>query len=218
MEIAVFSDVICPWCFVGKRRLERALDELGWRDRVAIEWLPFELNPDMPAGGMERAAYRARKFGPERSAMLDQQMRAVGDEEGIRFAFDRMTRTPNTRRAHMLVAGAARQGDAPAVVERLVEALFQAYFEEGRDIGDEATLTEIASLAGLDREQARAALRDETLERLVVQTEGRAGELGISGVPYFIVDRSWAVSGAQPSHLWVEALRKMTASAERAAG
>ena len=218
MEIAVFSDVICPWCFVGKRRLERALDELGWRDRVAIEWLPFELNPDMPAGGMERAAYRARKFGAERSAMLDEQMRAVGAEEGIRFAFDPMTRTPNTRHAHMLIAGAARQGDGPAAVERLVEALFQAYFEQGRDIGDEATLAEIAASAGLDREQASTALRDETLERMVVQGERRAAELGISGVPYFIVDRSWAVSGAQPAHLWVDALRKMTATAERAAG
>src|SRR3954468_3441028 len=149
MEIAVFSDVICPWCYVGKRRLERALDELGWRDRVAIEWLPFELNPDMPAGGMERAAYRARKFGAERSAALDEQMRGVGEEVGIRFAFERMARTPNTRRAHMLIAGASRQGAGPGAADGLVEALFDAYFQRGEDIGDEDVLAGIAQRAGL---------------------------------------------------------------------
>ncbi|MDQ4136246.1 MAG: DsbA family protein [Pseudomonadota bacterium] len=98
LSLAVFSDVICPWCFVGKRRLERALAEAGLAGTAAIRWLPFELNPDMPPDGMERAVYRARKFGADRAAALDRDMTALGRQEGIRFAFDRMQRTPNTRR------------------------------------------------------------------------------------------------------------------------
>jgi predicted DsbA family dithiol-disulfide isomerase len=208
MEIAIFSDVICPWCFIGKRRLEQALDELGWRERVDADWLPFELNPDMPAGGMARSAYRARKFGAERSAALDEQLHSVGEEVGIRFAFDRIARTPNTRRAHMLVAGASRRNSAPGTAHRLVEALFDAYFQRAEDIGDDEVLAEVAGRAGLDRDEAKAWLGEGALVDTVVQAERRAGELGISGVPFFIVDRSWAVSGAQPAPLWVDALRR----------
>src|SRR4051794_8324888 len=206
MEISIFSDVICPWCYVGKRRLERALGEVRAGD-AAIEWLPFELNPDMPPEGMPRAEYRTRKFGPERAAVLDEQMRAVGAEEGIRFAFDRQARTPNTRRAHMLIAHASAEGRGPEVVE----ALFRAYFEDGRDIGDQAVLLDIAAGAGLDRDKAGAALGDDDTRQTVVTAERRAGELGISGVPFFIVDRAWAVSGAQPAAAWVDALRQTAA-------
>jgi predicted DsbA family dithiol-disulfide isomerase len=208
MDISIFSDVICPWCYVGKRRLERALGEAR-PGEVAIEWLPFELNPDMPPDGMPRAAYRAQKFGSERAAVLDAQMRAVGAEEGIRFAFDRQARTPNTRRAHMLIAHASAEGRGPEVVE----ALFRAYFEDGRDIGEEAVLLDIAEAAGLDRDKARAALADDETRASVVAAERRAGELGISGVPFFIVDQAWAVSGAQPASAWVEALRQAAARA-----
>ena len=207
MEIAVFSDVICPWCYIGKRRLERAFDALGLNGQVAVEWLPFELNPDMPPEGMARADYRARKFGAERAAALDANIEAIGAEEGIRFAFDRQSRTPNTRAAHMLIAHASGQGRGGAVVD----ALFRAYFEEGRDIGDEAVLLEIAEGAGLDRGTAQAALRDDGLRRMVVQAEGRAGELGISGVPFFIVERAYAVSGAQPAEAWIDALNRIAA-------
>ena len=206
MDISIFSDVICPWCYVGKRRLERALGEAR-PGEVAIEWLPFELNPDMPPQGMPRAEYRAQKFGPERAAVLDAQMSAVGAEEGIRFAFDRQARTPNTRRAHMLIAHATAEGRGPEVVE----ALFRAYFEEARDIGEEAVLLDIAAAAGLDRDKAAAALADDETRASVVAAERRAGELGISGVPFFIVDRAWAVSGAQPASAWVEALRQAAA-------
>src|SRR5918912_1723311 len=161
MEIAVFSDVICPWCYIGKRRLERAFDALGLRGQVAVEWLPFELNPDMPPEGMARADYRARKFGAERAAALDANIEAIGAEEGIRFAFDRQSRTPNTRRAHMLIAHASGQERGGAVVD----ALFRAYFEEGRDIGDAAVLLNVAEGARLDREDAAAALADEEVRR-----------------------------------------------------
>lgn len=213
MDIAIYSDVICPWCFIGKRRRERALAQARLAGEAAIEWLPFELNPDMPPEGMPRAEYRARKFGAERSAALDAQIREVGEEEGIRFAFERMQRTPSTRRAHMLIAHATEEGRGPA----LVEALFAAYFEAGADIGDERVLVETSAQAGLDRERARTALSSEELRRRVLQGEREAAQLGISGVPFFIIERSWAVSGAQPTPAWLEALGEIRARSAPAA-
>jgi predicted DsbA family dithiol-disulfide isomerase len=214
LSISVFSDVICPWCFIGKRRLERALGELGLADTTKIEWLPFELNPDMPEEGMARAAYRAAKFGSARADQLDREMTARGAEEGIAFAFDRQTRTPNTRKAHRLVAYASRNGRGEAVAE----ALFRAYFEEARDIDSRQVLADIAEAAGLDRGGAEAALADEEIGRQVVALEGRAAEIGISGVPFFIVDGQWAVSGAQAPEHWVEALRERAGARSAAAG
>jgi predicted DsbA family dithiol-disulfide isomerase len=205
-SIAVFSDVICPWCFVGKRRLERALGELGLE--AAVAWLPFELNPDMPEEGMERAAYRARKFGAERAGALDAQMTELGRQEGIAFAFDRIARTPNTRRAHALIAHASRLGKADGVVE----ALFRAYFEDGRDIGREDVLADVAAAHGVERPQALEAIADPELRDAVVGREQEAAGLGVSGVPFFIVDDAWAISGAQPSATWVKALRDVAAA------
>lgn len=206
LTISVFSDVICPWCFLGKRRLEHALDQLGLREATTVEWLPFELNPDMPASGMERSVYRARKFGAERSAELDAQMTELGREEGISFAFHDMQRTPNTRKAHMLIAAARQQGRGAA----LVEALFRAYFEEGRDVGDETVLLDVAAGVGLDRQAALASLNSDELRTLIVNVEAQAAELQIGGVPFFIVDQQWAVSGAQTTEQWVKALHSPT--------
>ena len=205
LSIAVFSDVICPWCFVGKRRLERALDKLGLAGTAAIRWLPFELNPEMPPGGMERAAYRARKFGPERAAVLDRDMAALGLQEGIRFAFDRMERTPNTRQAHCLIAYASRHGRGPEAAE----ALFMGYFEEALDIGHEDVLAGIGVELGLNEANVRDALHDETLRASVVDIEHEAGRLGIGGVPFFIIDEKWSVSGAQAAEVWAEALLRL---------
>lgn len=204
LSIAVVSDVVCPWCLVGKRRLEAALDELDLRAETEIEWLPFELNPDMPEDGIERSRYRSVKFGAERGAELDAQMRQVGEGVGVSFAFDAMTRTPNSRRAHMLIAFAGSQG----VQDAVVEALFTAYFEEARDVGDLETLIEIATAAGLDADLARAALDDEALRSEIVAIEGRMASLGVSGVPFFIIDKQWAISGAQTPDIWIRALRE----------
>ena len=204
LTIAVFSDVICPWCYLGKRRLERALDQLGLRDTTTVEWLPFELNPDMATEGIERTIYRARKFGAERSALLDTQMTELGLEEGITFAFVRMQRTPNTRKAHMLMAGAQPLGKA----EALAEALFRAYFEEGSDVGDETVLLDLADNVGLDRHAALAALNSDELRTLVVRVEAQAAEMQISGVPFFIVDQQWALSGAQTAEHWLTLIQE----------
>jgi predicted DsbA family dithiol-disulfide isomerase len=202
-NIDVHSDVICPWCFVGKRRLERALREVG--AEASVTWLPFELNPDMPQEGMTRAEYRARKFGEDRSRELDANMTALGSQEGIVFAFDRIVRTPNTRKAHALIAHASRLGRGGGVVE----AIFRAYFEEALDIGDDEVLTAIAERHGLDRGDAIRALLDPQLRDEVVAREGEAARLGVSGVPFFVVERQWAISGAQPAAAWVEALRQI---------
>jgi predicted DsbA family dithiol-disulfide isomerase len=208
--IAVYSDVICPWCFVGKRRLERALCEVG--AQASVTWLPFELNPDMPPDGLERATYRARKFGPERSRELDANMTALGQEEGIAFAFDRIARTPNTRKAHALIAHASRLGRGDAVVE----ALFRAYFEEALDIGSDEVLADIAVRHGLDRAEALRALSDRQLRDAVVARESEAARLGVSGVPFFIVEGQWAISGAQASEAWVDALRQIASRQQEA--
>jgi len=134
LRITVISDVICPWCYLGKRRLESALEESGVA--ATVSWLPFELNPDMPEEGMPRADYRAQKFGEEKGAELDAEMKQRGDAEGVHFAFEKLVHTPNTRRAHMLVAQASDTG----LGDDLTEALFRAYFEEGADVGDPQVL------------------------------------------------------------------------------
>jgi predicted DsbA family dithiol-disulfide isomerase len=213
LTIAVFSDVICPWCYLGKRRLESALDRLGLRESTKVTWLPFELNPTMPPEGMARLDYREAKFGLAKSIQLDAQMTALGEAEGVAFAFGRQTRTPSTRRAHKLIAHATRMGNADPVVE----ALFRAYFEEARDIGDGRVLADIAAGLGLDREAALAAMEDDLLDRQVADLEAEAGQSGVSGVPFFIIDGQWAISGAQPAEQWVEALTQLQASGGDAA-
>lgn len=207
LAISVFSDVICPWCFIGKRRLERALDELGLRRSTDVEWLPFELNPDMPEEGMPRAEYRARKFGPERAAALDAEMTARGRDEDIAFAFDRMERTPSTRKAHRLIAHASKLGRGDAVKE----ALLRAYFEEARDVGHEDVLLDVAAAQGLDPSAATTSLSDPAVDAEVAALELQAARIGVTGVPFFIVDSRWAVSGAQSSEAWVTALRERVA-------
>ena len=154
LTIEVVSDVVCPWCYIGKRRLEKALEQTKDELEVTIRWLPFQLNPDMPEGGMARPDYRKAKFGSvERGRELDARVAGEGRGEGIAFAFERMQRTPNTVAAHRLIDLAQKQGRGGAVVD----ALFKAYFEEAQDIGDAEVLARIASAAGGGREAGRGA-------------------------------------------------------------
>ena len=197
--IEVASDVICPWCYIGKRRLEKALALLDGEVEARIAWLPFQLNPDMPAGGMARADYRRAKFGSlERGRALDARVAQEGAGEGIAFAFERMQRTPNTVAAHQLIDLAQAQGKAGPVVD----ALFRAYFEEAQDIGDEALLAGIAQRCGVERWPVGVDYK-----RVAAQEE-RVRGLGISGVPTFIFDRKSGLSGAYPPALLAQAMRE----------
>jgi predicted DsbA family dithiol-disulfide isomerase len=197
--IEVASDVICPWCYIGKRRLEKALEALKGEYDVRVEWLPFQLNPGMPEGGMARADYRRQKFGSvEKGRTLDARVAQEGAGEGIDFAFDRMQRTPNTMAAHRLIDLAQKQGKA----EPAVSALFRAYFEEARDIGDAQVLQEIAAAAGVQDWPAGADAPH------VAGQEERVRDLGISGVPTFIFNKESGLSGAYPPEMLVQAIRE----------
>jgi len=209
VRLDVVSDVICPWCYIGKRRLEKALAELQPEFDVQVSWLPFQLNPDMPAEGVPRAEYRRAKFGSlEKSQALDARVAGEARGEGLEFAFERMQRTPNTFLAHRLIDLAQREGCGEAVVE----AVFRAYFLEARDTGDREVLLGIAAAAGLQREAVEAALADEAGAARLAGEERSMRELGISGVPFFIIDRRFGVSGAQPPEALVDAVRQAAAT------
>ena len=180
---------------------------------MSFSWRPFELNPDMPAEGMERKSYRAAKFGDARSAELDLKMAETGRELGIAFAFDRMQRTPNTRLAHRLIWEAGRQGRQDAIVERL----FHCYFEEGLDIGAADTLRSLAAECELDATGAEQALTGEDSLKAVARLEQEGYGLGIKGVPFFLLLQKYGVSGAQPPEFWRDALPKIVAEATAAA-
>ena len=200
MKIDIVSDTVCPWCFVGKRRLERAL---ALRPGLTpdITWWPFQLNPDMPTVGRDRKSYLEAKFGgPAGAERIYAHIRDAGLSEGIDFSFDAIERTPNTIDSHRLIhwAGAAgRQDD-------VVEGLFRAYFLDGRDIGDATVLVEVARDAGLDKDDVALGLAEERDRDLMAQWNRSAVEMGISGVPCFIVDRKRAISGAQDASVFLQ--------------
>ncbi len=191
--IDIVSDVVCPWCFIGKRRLEKAIAQLEGH-RVHITWRPFELNPDMPRGGMARPDYVIRKFGGEdRARRLYASITETGRSEGILFRFDRIRRTPSSVDAHRLVRYAARFGQADA----MIEALFSAHFTDGLDIGDHALLVAIAASCGLDGAAARRFLAGNDEVDAVHADNLRAHRLGINGVPCFVISGRHAIAGAQ---------------------
>jgi predicted DsbA family dithiol-disulfide isomerase len=198
--VDIVSDTICPWCYIGKRRFERALD-LSGRNDIAISWRPFQLNPDMPPEGMTRDDYVRAKFGGgDRPRQIYQAIAESGREAGIEFQFSKIKRTPNTVLSHRLVHWSAKQERQDEVVAEL----FRAYFEDGLDVGDLEILVECARRAGLDRELAHQFLLSEEGRQEVVASDVYARRLGINGVPCFIVNRKYAVSGAQPPSAFVE--------------
>ena len=209
VTIEIFSDVICPWCYIGKRRLEMALDLLGGENSVEVRWQPFQLNPNMPIEGIERHAYRSAKFGSwERSLELDARVAAVGASVGISFAFDQIARTPNTFDAHRLIAYAQTQGKQHA----LVESLFRAYFTEGGDIGKRLVLCDLAVDAGMERTDVEGFLASNLGAGEVRLEEERGRRLGVNGVPFFLIDGQVALSGAHEPEFIRETLKKAVRS------
>jgi predicted DsbA family dithiol-disulfide isomerase len=204
--IDVISDAICPWCWIGKRHLEAALAELSEAGlRFAVRWRPYQLNPDMPEAGVERAAYRARKFGSlERSRQLDAQVAEAGRAAGLAFRHDRMLRTPNTIAAHRVIRLAEQHG----VQDAVVEALFRGYFQDGEDIGDAAALVALAAGAGLDGAVVAAMLGSEEGRAEVLAEDMEARRAGLDGVPSFLLDRHLLFSGAMPGPQMAAAFRR----------
>lgn len=212
MLIDIVSDTICPWCYIGKKRFERAVAESGRTD-IMVAWRPFQLNPDMPADGMTREAYLKLKFGGgDRSRQIYRAIAENGAEEGIDFQFDRIQRTPNTVNSHRLIHWSGPKG----FQDEIVDSLFRAYFEEGRDIGSVGTLIECAVRAGVEEKDARDFLESDEIRQEVVAADVYARRMGISGVPCFIVNRKYAVSGAQPPAAFAEVF-SLVAQEERAA-
>ena len=193
MRIDIYSDTVCPWCYLGKRRFDVAVAARPHFE-PRVTWRPFELNPDLPADGVDRAAYLAARVGDaERVAAVHAELKRQGEASGIDFQFDLIRRMPNTRRSHLLIAHAARSGLQAAVKDRIM----RAYFEEGCDIGDTEELVRLAAEVGLSERAARSALVLRSGQDGVIAAERHAGVLGITGVPTFVFDGQYTVSGAQ---------------------
>jgi predicted DsbA family dithiol-disulfide isomerase len=195
ITIDVFSDPICPWCYIGKKRLDQALAARPDLP-IAVRWRAFQLNPDMPRDGMDRQSYLSAKFGgADRASEVYGQIQRVGAQVGIDFQFDKIPRTPSTLNAHRLIRYAQRPGVEKA--DGLMPALFQAYFMDGKDIGDVSVLLDIAQAVGLDRSAVQEYLNSREDEDEVQAEDVFARRLGIGGVPCFIIDGKYALSGAQ---------------------
>jgi predicted DsbA family dithiol-disulfide isomerase len=210
--VDVVSDVVCPWCYIGKRKLEAALARLGDEPGLAVtvRWHPYELNPDLPAQGVSRAAYLEAKFGgAARADEIYARVRAAGAEVDIAFAFERIRLQPNTLDAHRLIAWAQERGGAQTLVERL----FRAYFTEGRYIGSVDELVALAAEVGLPADEARAMLAADAYRGAVAAEFREARDAGISGVPVFIFNGRTAVSGAHDPETLLEAIAAARAAA-----
>ncbi|MDE2514885.1 MAG: DsbA family oxidoreductase [Rhodospirillales bacterium] len=205
-RIDIVSDAICPWCYIGKRHLAGALAILAEEGlHFSIRWNPFQLNPEMPAEGVARSAYRTAKFGSAaRAAELDANVTQAAAAAGLDFHLDRIARTPNTIDAHRLIWLGGRNGEQDA----LTEALFAAYFTEGADIGDRAVLAAIAGQAGLDPVQVARFLDDGAMVEETRAADRAAREAGVNGVPSFFLDGYALFSGAMPAAQMAEAFRR----------
>ncbi len=205
-RIDVISDAICPWCYIGKRQLERALDLLAAQHlSFTVAWHPFQLNPDMPSGGVERQQYRIAKFGSlERSRQLDQRITEAAAAVGLEFHLDRLTRTPNTVNAHRLI----RLGGQRGVQDGVVEALFKGYFCDGRDIGDPDVLADLGATGGLERDEVRTMLAGDSHTKEVLAGDQMARNAGIQGVPSFALQGHVLFSGAVPAEEMAPSFRR----------
>ncbi len=208
-RIDIVSDAICPWCYVGKRNLEAALAALAAEGlHFSVHWNPFQLNPDMPKEGVERAAYRAAKFGSaERAREIDARVGGAAEAAGLAFRQDLMLRTPNTIDAHRLIWFAGRQ-DRADLQDAVMEAVFRGYFIEGKDIGETGVLADCAASAGLDRAAVTAFLAGDVAASETRAADQAAREAGVNGVPSFFLDGYSLFSGAMPAAQMADAFRR----------
>ncbi len=218
LHIDIISDVVCPWCYIGKRQVEKALElysqDNPGAERPNLTWRPFQLNPQLPAEGMSREDYVVQKFGAARAKDIYARVAAVGADHGIAFAFDRIARQPNTVAAHSLIALA---GTAALQVDglqgRVKEAFLKAYFLDGVDLTRTENLVTIAIATGLERAQVEQCLDDPRSRKAVEEEDRRARAIGVEGVPFFIFDGKLAVSGAQGAKALLDAMRQAETAA-----
>lgn len=202
MRIDIILDTVCPWCYVGKARFEKALRSRAY-ENIIIGWRPFQLNPHMPRAGQDRESYLIEKFGSvDRAERSYHNLQKAGEKEGVPFHFDRILNTPNTVDSHRLIAYAGRAG----LQNDIVDALFKGYFSFGRDIGDPEILSDIAAESGLDRAETLEYLTSETDRDMILAEDDMVRDLGVNGVPCYIIDRKYAISGAQSPEVFMQVL------------
>lgn len=208
IKIDVVSDVVCPWCYIGKRRLEKAIAQVADQVDVELEYHPFELNPDMPLEGRNQKEYLTRKFGSEvKYQQIVEHVTDVAAQEGLKFDFEKQVISPNTRNAHRLIWFAKKHGKQ---IE-MKEALMKAYFEQGIDLTKMENLISIATQAGIDPEKIKSFLSSTEGMVEVTTSEMQNAQRGISGVPFYIINNQYGVSGAQPSEVFARALLEISA-------
>jgi len=206
ITIDVVSDVVCPWCFLGRKRLENALAMLPEVD-AEIRWRPFQLDPTLPPQGKDRGTYMREKFG--NGSKIDdvhKQLTELGEENGIVFDFEAITRAPNTLDAHRVIHWAAQA--APDTQNKLVGTLFSLYFEQGQDIGDHEVLVDAAASVGMDAAVVARLLESDADKATIREEIDTANRIGVRGVPCFIIDQKYAVMGAQTADVLADAIRQ----------
>lgn len=216
LQINVVSDVMCPWCYIGKRNLEAALETVADVD-TEIVWRPYQLDPTLPKSGKDRAEYLNTKFGgEERAREIYSRVNDAGTQVGIPFAFKDIKVSPNTLDAHRLILWAG--GQSAELQDAVVERLFKAYFLEGKHIGDDTVLREIAEDAGMDGKLVEQLLQGDSDAERIKQEISQAQQMGITGVPCFIIDNKYAVMGAQPAEALAQAIRQAAGDRQEEAG
>lgn len=204
IRIDIVSDIVCPWCYIGKRRLEKAIDELSGEFEFEIEYHPFELNPDMPATGADHKEYLSDKFGSEdRYHQLTNHVTGIAAQEGLAFHYEKQNTSPNTRVMHSIVQLAKLEGKH----KQAVEAFFKAYFTDGIDLSKTENLVAIAKSVGLENAADEELFADESALKQIALAEKEMGKLGIKGVPFYIINNKYGVSGAQASETFMKAFR-----------
>jgi predicted DsbA family dithiol-disulfide isomerase len=210
ITIDVVSDVVCPWCYLGKKRLDKAIETIKDELAVAVTFRPYQLNPDLPPEGVDHKEHLAEKLGGAEAVERAHAMLAgLGQEDGIDFDFPAVKISPNTLDAHRLLRWAMIEG--PEIQERVAVALFKAYFEEGRNVGERSVLLDIAENCGMDRAVVTALFSAGADVDSVRQEIGMAREMGVTGVPCFIIDNKYAVMGAQSVDVLTNAFREIAA-------
>ncbi|MAB14114.1 DsbA family oxidoreductase [Parvibaculum sp.] len=210
MQLDVVSDVVCPWCYIGKKRLDTALEMRG-QDGITLLHRPFQLDASIPAEGVDRKAYMEKKFGPDRARNLGNTIREAGEAAGITFNFDRIERSPNTLDCHRLIRWAGTAG----VQGRMVDTLFRRYFVDGEDVGRHDVLVDAADEVGMDTAIVGDLLSRDADKELVRREDALAREMGIQGVPTFVINSQWIMVGAQEPETLIRMFDKLIAK-ERA--